>query len=468
MRLATCLTIAAVIASAGPAPAEAATTYAHQEYFEHYEGTATCLECHEDEARAFFHSQHYQWLGEAPNIVNAGGRRLGKLNTMNDFCTNPGANWIGNTTNEEGQVVAQGCSKCHAGLGLLPAAELSPAQLNNIDCLICHAKGYRRDLYQTDEGTWQWRPILWRNQRGLDSVAGRIVRPERAMCLRCHSGAGGGPNYKRGDIEYALKDCEPEFDVHMSPGGANLHCVDCHAGSDHRVRGRGTDLSGNDSPAEPLSCDTADCHGAEPHGIEALDHHTEKVYCTVCHIPTFAKGDPTDMRRDWSRAVHHPDQGKYTADIDLQNDVQPIYAWFNGATHSQLMGEPVRRRDDGTVGIMVPEGRRRDGDSRLYAFKLHRGVLPLLDDAQWLIPIQVEEFFADGNLENAVAAGALAAYGIEDPAYSWVETVRYMGIFHEVVPAEQALDCLDCHRRGGRIDWAQLGYDGDPLLASFE
>lgn len=33
-------------------------TYTHQEgYFEHYEGTSTCLQCHEDEATSFFHSQ---------------------------------------------------------------------------------------------------------------------------------------------------------------------------------------------------------------------------------------------------------------------------------------------------------------------------------------------------------------------------------------------------------------------------
>ncbi|MCK5379295.1 MAG: hypothetical protein KAJ78_07815, partial [Acidobacteria bacterium] len=43
--------------------------YSHQEYFEHYEGTSTCLACHEDEAETFFHSQHYQWKAKAPNVV---------------------------------------------------------------------------------------------------------------------------------------------------------------------------------------------------------------------------------------------------------------------------------------------------------------------------------------------------------------------------------------------------------------
>ena len=79
---------AVVIAIATAAPAAAATKYSHQEYFEHYEGTATCLECHEDEAEAFFHSQHYQWKGATPDVVNSHGSEQGKLTMVNDFCTN--------------------------------------------------------------------------------------------------------------------------------------------------------------------------------------------------------------------------------------------------------------------------------------------------------------------------------------------------------------------------------------------
>jgi hypothetical protein len=254
----------------------------------------------------------------------------------------------------------------------------------------------------------------------------------------------------------------------MASTGGNLHCVDCHAGRDHRVRGRGADLSGTDLPGEQIGCDTGECHGPQPHGLAALDHHTERIACTVCHIPTFAKSDPTDMRRDWSTPHHLPELGKYSATIELQKDVTPVYAWFNGKTRSQLMGEEIHRRDDGMLEIMAPEGARDDEHSKLNAFKLHRGVLPVLDDKQWLIPLAVEEFFADGDLEKAVAEGAAVAYDIHDPRYSWVETVRYMGIFHEVVPARQALGCLDCHREGGRMDWTALGYERDPLLAAME
>ncbi|MBC8424802.1 hypothetical protein H8E07_11825 [bacterium] len=456
------IAVLVILAVAGPAWAGDEPDYAHQEYFEHYEGTATCLECHQEEAEAFFHSQHYQWRGETPDLVGSEGERLGKFNTMNDFCTSPGANWIGNVRNGEGKVLAQGCSKCHAGLGLRPEPELSRAQLENIDCLMCHASGYRRDLYDNDAGQPEWRPILWRNQYGLDAVSKRISMPKRKMCLRCHSGAGGGPNFKRGDLEYALAECDRAYDVHMGVDGGDMSCADCHAGEDHRVRGRGADLSGTDMAGPRLTCE--ECHEAAPHGTQVLDHHAGRIACATCHIPTFARTDPTDMSRDWSTPRYIEDADKYAATIEFQSDVVPAYAWWNGKTRHQRMGEEVQVQKDGTVHIMSPVGRMKDKQARIYPFKLHRGRLPVLADERWLVPIGVEEFFADGDMHKAVLEGGHHQYGLEDFAYEWVDTRRWMGIFHGVVPKEQALQCLDCHAENGRLDWSTLGYKEDPVL----
>jgi len=439
--------------------------YSHQKYFEHYQGTKTCLKCHMKDARAFFRSQHYQWQGEAPQVIDSNGQKLGKINTINDFCTNPMSNWIGEVHNSRGEVLSKGCSKCHAGLGKLPSTEMSREQLENIDCLICHASGYRRDLYPTDDGGWEWRPILWKNQEGMDSVSKRISMPKRSMCLRCHSGSGGGPNFKRGDLEYELADPEREFDVHMSSDGADLTCVDCHAGEDHRVKGRGVDLAGTDMPDARLTCDNDDCHGAAPHDVLVLDRHTERVYCTTCHIPTFAKSDPTDMVRDWSTPKYHEEADKYSATITMGSDVEPVFAWYNGMTHAQLPGKPVVKLPDGSVGMMVPDGSLDDPKAKLYAFKLHRGKMPVLADTGWVVPIQVEEFFADGDIDRAVRHATEVMYGKGDADYEWVDTTRYMGIFHEVQPASEALSCLDCHGRDGRLSWEALGYEEDPLTA---
>lgn len=451
------------VALGAPAARAEAAPPSHTAYFEHYEGTETCLSCHEDAAKSFFHSQHYQWKGETPSLVNAGGKKLGKINTINDFCTSPMASWIGPSKNEAGEVVAKGCSACHAGFGLVPKETESAEQLRNIDCLICHASGYRRDLYENEDGSWSWKPILWKNAEGLDSVAKRISSPKRTMCLRCHSASGGGPNWKRGDLEYVLNDPPRDHDVHMSDNGGRLQCVSCHAAGGHRVLGRGADLAANDVPGRTLSCDQASCHGPTPHGVPALDRHVAKVYCTTCHIPTFARSQPTDMVRDWSTPVRDPETGKYKATITLESDVKPVYAWFDGKTRVQLLGEKVRRNADGAVVMAEPQGSRGEASARIFPFKLHRGKLPLIRGKEWLNPIAVDEFFADGNLDQAVQRSAKTTYGLEHVDYGWTGAIRYMGIYHGVPPKEKALACLDCHRPGGRMDWNALGYEGDPL-----
>ena len=170
------------------------------------------------------------------------------------------------------------------------------------------------------------------------------------------------------------------------------------------------------------------------------------------------------MRRDLSTPVFHEDGNRFSADITLESDVVPVYAWFNGTSYLQKMGEPVTVQDDGTVGIALPLGDREDENARIYPFKLHEGRLPVTRDTRWILPIAVEEFFVDGDLDKAIREAAESAYGIHDVQWDWVDTRRYMSINHEVVSSDRALDCLDCHRAGGRMDWAALGYPGDPML----
>ena len=130
-------------------PASGAKNH-HVRYVGDYEGTKTCLECHREEAEQFISSQHYQWEGGTPDLVNADGKRYGKMSMINDFCTNPsGHQWIGEVKNADGKVLAKGCSNCHAGLGKLPGTEVTDEELENVDCLICHASGYRRNLNAT-------------------------------------------------------------------------------------------------------------------------------------------------------------------------------------------------------------------------------------------------------------------------------------------------------------------------------
>jgi len=171
------------------------------------------------------------------------------------------------------------------------------------------------------------------------------------------------------------------------------------------------------------------------------------------------------MVRDWSTPSYKAEADKYTATITMGKDVEPVIAWYNGKTWEQLPGVPVTRQENGTVGMMLPQGDKNDPEARLYAFKLHKGKMPVLAEKGWVVPILVEEFFADGNIDLAVRKAAEEMYGLEDIEYEWVPVERYMGIFHEVVPANDSLRCLDCHGPDGRLDWTGLGYEVDPLAA---
>jgi len=436
----------------------------HADNFEHYEGTKTCLKCHKGEAKSFLMSEHYQWQGSAKSLVNDPGRPLGKMNMINDYCTNPVASWIGEVRNGDGKVIASGCSGCHAGHGARPSTEATPEQLANIDCLMCHAEGYRRGVYKNEKGDWEWKSILWKNQEGLDSVSKRIVLPTRTMCLRCHNSSGGGANVKRGDMEYTLAKPAREFDVHMGTDGRDMQCTACHAGKAHRIVGRGADLASNDSPEVRLGC-TGECHDAKPHKMARLNKHAERIECTTCHVPKFARDEATEMSRDWSKVIYNEERARYSPTQVFEKDVTPVYAWYDGRSFMQLAGEPVSLTAKGEIKSAVPEGSRNDPGSRIAPFKLHRGVMPVAADSKWLLPIAVEDCFGAGDIDEAVKRAAKIFYGIDDVKYTWMPTIRYQTIAHGVQPAGSALGCSDCHGEGGRLDWVALGYPGDPRAA---
>ena len=433
-------------------------TNPHGQFVRSYEGTKTCLQCHETQAKHVFSSIHYQWRGEAPNLVNAGGKKIGKLNSTNDFCTNPSISWIAILTNDQGKVISNGCSKCHAGLGEKPSEQMTPAQLENIDCLLCHAPNYRRQVVKKPNGTLGWVPTTANDPAVMLNIAQSVARPSNETCLQCHVGSGGGLNYKRGDLETAHLRPTRDFDVHM---GSGMQCIQCHKFTDHKVQGAGTQMSGMDvaNSARP-QCES--CHKPAPHRNAALNRHTQAVYCTTCHIPSFARKDPTDMHRDWSKSEAVEGQGRFEPAIELKTNVRPAYTWWNGQGEIALLHTRVKREANGKVAMYKPQGSISDPKARIYAFKYHTGRLPIDAKTDEMIPVQVGMVFRNAANEQAVKAGAKNYLGREVSEIGWIDTERYMGLFHEVVPKEKALTCNDCHGAAGRLDWKALGYKGDP------
>src|SRR5574340_466290 len=295
----------------------------HRNLVRSYEGTKTCLACHEEQAKHAFGSIHYQWKAPAPNLVNAGGEKIGKINSTNDFCTNPSFQWIGILANDQGKVIGNGCSKCHAGLGLKPSDTMSQAQLKNIDCLICHAPNYRREVVKKEDGTLAWVPAARANPELMTSIAQSVGKPANLNGLACHVGSGGGLNFKRGDLETAHLAPARDFDVHM---GSGMQCIQCHKFREHKVEGAGTQMSGMDCPSNEQRRFCENCHKSAPHRTAVLTRHAASVACTTCPIPEFAKKDATDMRGDWSKAEAVKGEGRFEPHIEFATRVKPSYA----------------------------------------------------------------------------------------------------------------------------------------------
>lgn len=444
--------------------------YSHSGRIGVYEGTRTCLGCHRDEALGMHASAHYQWKGSTVDMINPPEPNMGKLGGINDFCIYPDINWLGILTTTNGNQVDGGCARCHTGLGLKPLPDATQEQLENIDCLLCHSPDYKRKV-EAYSGVFRLVPDLTNMKVTLQEAAANIQPPSKETCLNCHAFAGGGNNYKRGDLEQAHANPPREMDVHMASkgaGGAGLNCTDCHVSENHRIAGRGSDLRERDLDVA-LRC--TGCHAAAPHSDTRLNTHAKRVDCTVCHIPDFAATAATDMVRDWSSPGDlDPVKGLYEPHMTKALNVVPEYKFFNGKSYFYNFGQTALPQSNGRILMSGPAGDINDPAAKIFAFKHHLARQPIDQQAR-LLPLKIGIFFQTGNISGAIQKGA-EEVGWGYNGHTFADTERYMGIFHEVAPKENAAGCTSCHNGGKRLGFAALGYtpkivrNGKPLCAS--
>jgi hypothetical protein len=490
-----------------------------------YEGPSTCISCHEDEALAMHGSVHYQQSGDTINLTNdvtpfssnglprAGERGDGAIG-INTYC--------GSHLNSPRFT----CAGCHVGNGRFPDSELSldeterNAELSNIDCLMCHQDSYKRfptgefePLEIVDIGTDgkpdpNLPPIVRSGSQGIPvvdpitldfqfepadanstlvdlggspmmqdrvSAAQSVHATTRKSCLNCHAKAGGGDGTKRGDLSSALIDPDPGIDIHMSSGGENLSCADCHDAGGHRVKGRGLDLRPNDV-TEHFTCES--CHD-QPHGDysnrvgSSRDKHATRVACQTCHIPTYAKGMPTETNRDWEdphfSAAACNGRGGWLPREDKALDLTPTYYWFDGTSQVYVLGEdladyPVTVLEDGSEAITLglPNGWVNTQNAKIYPMKEHTSKSAVHDASNSLIAHSTFEFFRTGSFDTAVQS-ALEQTGRKGDRYSVKKVHTFQTLNHGVEDSSAALECGACHASlsGGplRMDLSNdLGY----------
>ena len=68
------------------------------------------------------------------------------------------------------------------------------------------------------------------------------------------------------------------------------------------------------TPANPFAAATASATTPNPTPRNCSTATRPRIDCTVCHIPTFAKADATDMARDWSTPGYSEAKDKHVPD----------------------------------------------------------------------------------------------------------------------------------------------------------
>lgn len=405
--------------------------------------TRACLECHPDAGNEVMQTAHFTWQSE-PVYVEARDEFVstGKANTINNFCIGIQSNW-------------EGCTRCHAGYGWDSGDYQQTATEENVDCLVCH-----------DQSGAYVKSTAGNPAKDVDlvMVAQSVGSPTRENCGGCHFNGGGGNGVKHGDLDESLYFPSDEVDVHM--GRLDFECIDCHETEHHEISGRAISVS-IDS-ANQVYC--ADCHERDLHEDERITSHIDTLACQSCHIPAGAVREPTKMEWDWSTAGQDREEDpheylKIKGSFVYEENFIPEYYWFDGTVDRYLLGDEIDPAQS-TV-LNQPQGSIDDANSLIWPFKVHYARQPY--DAVYNILLQPNTVGEQGywttfDWDSALARGSEAAGLPYSGEYDFAPTEMYWNLTHMVAPADNAVQCTECHGETGRMDWEALGYDGDPMI----
>lgn len=410
------------------------------------EVTETCLTCHDEVGEEILQTSHWNWL----NSDSTSGKPIrGKINMINNFCIAVPSNW-------------PRCTSCHIGYGW-ENNDFDFSAQKNIDCLVCHEQTGTYVKSPTGAGYPE-------ESVNLTAVAQSVGLPTIKNCGNCHFNGGGGSGVKHGDMDANLFEPDEEIDIHM--GGMGFQCTECHVTANHQISGgsHGSLAAGTNL----ISCEN--CHAEDPHAKELLNKHYKSVACETCHIPTYARTEPTIMWWDWSKAGEDKEvtvdefgkeiYNKKKGEFRWAKNVTPEYFWFNGSAEYYSFGDVVDPSDN--VMLNKLNGDIKDPKAKISPFKVMRGKQPYDEINKYLIIPKLygeNGYWETFDWEKASEEG-MKAVGLEfSDSVGFIETEMFWPINHMVMSADNALKCTTCHGKGGEhlLDWKRLGYTGDPI-----
>jgi hypothetical protein len=155
---------------------------------------------------------------------------------------------------------------------------------------------------------------------------------------------------------------------------------------------------------------------------------------------------------------------KIKGEFTYERNVVPDYYWYDGTAERYLKGDPI---DPTSITPMNrPVGDISGPDAKIWPFKVHRGK-QVYDTVtrQLLVPKTAGQggYWTEFDWDQALRLGSEKT-GLEySGSYGFTETSMYWPLSHMVAPADEALQCGDCHGAAGRMDFKALGYHGDPM-----
>ena len=443
-----------------------------------YQGAQTCTACHENALNEISHTVHWNLASQVRNVQGLPDSSWWGM--INRECALAGStspsNWTA-ATNGKFSVQAAGCGVCHIGSlssPPMPGQKITDAELNTVDCLVCHAEDYdwqkRATLVKDASG------VHWGADTSLKAALSITKTPTTEACLRCHEHSFSD-DYKRG-MPYTADN-----DVHAKAG---LSCLTCHTSENHKIA-KGmyeSDMVANDLPDVPVDC--ANCHGDKPHQGkigETLNAHIDKIACQTCHIPE-ASGI---VYENWGKPVKDNIRGKYSelskfdkipADPDLYVPTDtikmghPSYIWRVPNTKDQKNAQswmafatadintsgakifPVR----GLTQVMLFDKNLKMWQAPGMAFLKKN---PEMATFPMLLAPNREVYNKTGNVKEAIDAGMKP---FEKMGLKWsgewmamqVPGTSYISVNHGV--KKFGLSCSSCHSKDGVMNFSALGY----------
>ncbi|SDU19069.1 tetrathionate reductase family octaheme c-type cytochrome [Desulfobacula phenolica] len=416
--------------------------------------TQACLSCHSEAATQFHKSIHWSWLAsEDKNDI-----RYGKAGySVNNFCIS------GNAMEDKG------CLKCHPSWN-------KKGIKGEVNCLKCHnssgfdfTEAFSDIKAFSEDNDPETQEIAKDIQQEVKEATTQVTLPTRKNCGSCHFTGGGGDGVKHGDLDTSLTKPNRMLDVHMGVDGKDFSCTRCHTTVDHHIAGR---IYTNpavetrkslieDDLAPKITC--VSCHSSEPHKNDSkMNDHTDVVSCQACHIPTFARVNPTKMWWDWSKAGKMKDGKPYEekgpfgkaiyksikGEFKWEKNVVPEYFWFNGSLTSTTANDIIDPAQ--IVKVSHPVGDKNDPEARIFPFKIHRGKQPYDKiHKKMLAPMLSGKngYWTTFDMNDAIEHGNKAIGIPYSGEFDYVETTYAFPITHMVAPKENALNCTQCHAR---------------------